>query len=202
MVHRAIQLAAALLPCVVAAAPAPQKAVVIGGGWAGFGAAWGLAQRGVDVTVLEASAEAVGGLAAGWAGPDGRPVELGIHGFWRSYSNCFRLCEQIGLSIDDVFTDWATPALYTKEGLSVAAPIFGDLPRLPTPLGSALFPKFERLSLADRASAVGLLYEFVDFDGTNEAWERYDGMSAKELYARAGVSRSLYDECARHSSPA
>ena len=49
MVHRAIQLAAALLPCVVAAAPAPQKAVVIGGGWAGFGAAWGLAQRGVDV---------------------------------------------------------------------------------------------------------------------------------------------------------
>merc|ERR1719238_2539606 len=89
--------------CVGAAAP---TAVVVGGGWAGFGAAWGLAQRGIDVTVLEASSEAVGGLAAGWSGPDGRPVELGIHGFWRSYANCFRLCEQIGLSIDDVFTDW------------------------------------------------------------------------------------------------
>ena len=169
-------------------------AVVIGGGWAGFGAAWGLAQRGVAVTVLEASSDAVGGLAAGWKGPDGLPVELGIHGFWRSYSNCFRLCDQIGLSENEVFTQWATPALYTRDGLSVAAPIFGDLPRLPTPLGSAVYPKFGRLSLADRASAIGLLYEFVDFDGSPEAWERYDGMSARDLYARAGVSRSLYDE--------
>ena len=48
-------------------------AVVIGGGWAGFGAAWGLAQRGVAVTVLEASSDAVGGLAAGWKGPDAGP---------------------------------------------------------------------------------------------------------------------------------
>ena len=132
---------------VTGAAARQPSAVVIGGGWAGFGAAWGLAQRGVAVTVLEASSDAVGGLAAGWRGPDGLPVELGIHGFWRSYSNCFRLCEQIGLSEDEVFTQWATPALYTRDGLSVAAPIFGDLPRLPTPLGSAVFPKFERLSV-------------------------------------------------------
>ena len=62
---------------VLCAAPQP-KAVVVGGGWAGFGAAWGLAQRGWDVTVLEASDKAVGGLAAGWTGPDGRNVELGM----------------------------------------------------------------------------------------------------------------------------
>ena len=89
-------------------------AVVIGGGWAGFGAAWGLAQRGVAVTVLEASSDAVGGLAAGWKGPDGLPVELGIHGFWRSYSNCFRLCDQIGLSRK--LSGWIVSTLRSMTG--------------------------------------------------------------------------------------
>ena len=177
-----------------ALASSTPSAVVIGGGWAGFGAAWGLANRGVKVTVLEASSDAVGGLAAGWTGPDGRPVELGIHGFWRSYRNCFRLVDQVGLDQDAVFTDWATPALYTDKGLSVAAPIFGDLPKLPTPLGTALYPQFQRLPLLERATAVGLLDAFVDFDGTPESWRRYDGMSARELFSRAGVSRKLYDE--------
>lgn len=148
------------------------NAVVIGGGWAGFGAAWGLSCRGYSVTVLEASKEAVGGLAAGWADPSGRPIELGIHGFWRSYTNVFRLIEQLELDPSQVFTPYASPALYTKDGLSTVAPVFGDLPRLPTPLGSALYPQFERLPLLERASAAALLYEFVDFDGSDDAWRR------------------------------
>ena len=172
-VHRTVppasKMAAVLLHLLSAGAP---SVVVIGGGWAGFGTAWGLAQRGVPVTLLEASSKAVGGLAAGWSGPDGRPVELGIHGFWRSYKNCFRLVEQLGLPLDSVFTPYASPALYTASGLSVVAPVFGDLPRLPTPLGTALYPSFSRLSPADRASAAALLFEFVDFDGSPEARDR------------------------------
>lgn len=39
--------------------------VVVGGGWAGFGAASHLAASGVKVTLLEAQPSA-GGLAAGW----------------------------------------------------------------------------------------------------------------------------------------
>lgn len=41
------------------------QVVVVGGGWAGFGAASQLASAGVKVTLLEAQPSA-GGLAAGW----------------------------------------------------------------------------------------------------------------------------------------
>ena len=41
------------------------QVVVVGGGWAGFGAASHLAASGVKVTLLEAQPSA-GGLAAGW----------------------------------------------------------------------------------------------------------------------------------------
>lgn len=41
------------------------QVVVVGGGWAGFGAASQLARAGVKVTLLEAQPSA-GGLAAGW----------------------------------------------------------------------------------------------------------------------------------------
>ncbi len=47
-------------------------AVVIGAGWAGFGAAMALAKAGARVTLLDAG-QAPGGLA----------TELGIKGFWR-----------------------------------------------------------------------------------------------------------------------
>jgi cation diffusion facilitator CzcD-associated flavoprotein CzcO len=47
-------------------------AVVIGAGWAGFGAAMALAKAGASVTLVDAG-QAPGGLA----------TELGIKGFWR-----------------------------------------------------------------------------------------------------------------------
>ena len=40
---------------------------------------------------------APGGLAAGWRTPGGRPVEAGIHGFWREYQNTFAVLDRLGL---------------------------------------------------------------------------------------------------------
>ena len=56
-----------------------KHAVVVGGGWAGFGAAYALLKAGVQVTVLDAS-KAPGGLSSGWRTPGGRSVEAGIKG--------------------------------------------------------------------------------------------------------------------------
>lgn len=57
----------------------PPRAVVIGAGFAGYGAANALLQAGVDVVVLD-SAETLGGLSAAWRTPQGRAVEPGIKG--------------------------------------------------------------------------------------------------------------------------
>ena len=64
-----------------AQASAQKKVVVVGGGWAGFGAAKTLAQQGFDVTLLDAQPNP-GGLSSGWRTKEGRPVEAGTKGFW------------------------------------------------------------------------------------------------------------------------
>lgn len=61
------------------AAGARPKVVVVGGGWAGFGAAYAALQSGADVTVLDA-AEQPGGLSSAWRTPGGQAVEPGIKG--------------------------------------------------------------------------------------------------------------------------
>lgn len=58
-----------------------RTAVVVGGGWAGFGAAHALTKLGFSVTVLDAS-PSPGGLSTGFRTAQGRPVEAGIKGFW------------------------------------------------------------------------------------------------------------------------
>lgn len=58
-----------------------KTAVVVGGGWAGFGAAHALAKLGFVVTLLDAS-PSPGGLSTGFRTSQGRSVEAGIKGFW------------------------------------------------------------------------------------------------------------------------
>jgi len=58
-----------------------KTAVVVGGGWAGFGAAHALTKLGLSVTVLDAS-PSPGGLSTGFRTAQGRPVEAGLKGFW------------------------------------------------------------------------------------------------------------------------
>jgi uncharacterized protein with NAD-binding domain and iron-sulfur cluster len=165
-----------------------QRIVVVGAGWAGLGATYHLAKQGYQVTLLEAGAYP-GGLVAGWKTAAGRSVEAGVHGFWYPYRNIFALIKGLGLS---PFTPWTRSSQYSPAGLEVESPIFQDLPRLPTPLGTFLYPRFQRLPLIDRLSALPLLYAVVDFDNSDAAWQRYDLVTARELFKDFGVSARLY----------
>ena len=167
-----------------------KKVVVVGAGWAGLGATYHLAKQGYDVTLLEASPYP-GGLVAGWKTDDCKSIEAGIHGFWYPYQNIFQLVKELGLS---PFTTWTRSSQYSPAGLEVESPIFQDEPLLPTPLGTFLYTKFKRLPLSDRLSALPLLYSLIDFDNSPEAWERYDKVTARELFKQFGVSSRLYKD--------
>ncbi|MDY6784259.1 MAG: FAD-dependent oxidoreductase [Cyanobacteriota bacterium] len=166
------------------------KVVVVGAGWAGLGATYHLAQQGYNVILLEA-APYPGGLVAGWKTPGGRSVEGGIHGFWYPYRNIFHLTDRLGLK---PFTEFTRSSQYSPKGLEVESPIFQNEPRLPAPLGTFLYTQFKRLPLIDRLSALPLLYAVVDFDNSDEAWRRYDKVTARELFKQFGVSARLYKE--------
>ena len=165
-----------------------KKVVVVGAGWAGLSATYHLAKQGYDVTLLEAGAYP-GGLVAGWKTLGGRSVEAGIHGFWYPYKNIFSLINELGIS---PFTTWTRSSQYSPAGLEVESPIFQDLPRLPTPLGTFIYTQFKRLPLIDRLSALPLLYSLVDFDNSDAAWRRYDSVTARELFKTFRVSARLY----------
>lgn len=167
-----------------------KQVVVVGAGWAGLGSAYHLARQGYAVTLLEAGPYP-GGLVAGWQTPQGRAVEAGIHGFWYPYRNIFALTDHLGIQ---PFTEWTRSAQYSPQGLEVESPLFQAQPYLPTPLGTFLYTDFKRLPLSDRLSALPLLQALIDFDNSDEAWQKYDRITARELFRQYGVSARLYHE--------
>lgn len=218
---------------VVIEAAKSKKVVVIGGGWAGFSAADALAtsDEPIQVELLDASPRGPGGLAGGWRTPKlNRPVEAGLHGFWREYRNTFAAIERIDLSLDDVLTPFTPSILVSKSGRVAVAPVLGDgnttsaspgdnqiinnfdfsnsnallskvADLLPPPLDVALLSDFDQgnrnpLTLADRASAIGLLGAWCDFEQENpDSWKKYDKISAENLFRSvAGITPRLYDE--------
>ena len=178
-------------------APAP-TAVVVGGGWAGFGAAWQLVKHGFDVTLLDASPNP-GGLSQGWRTANGRAVEAGCKGFWRHYKNIDALCA--GLRIDP-FTPYTSSAFYGPKGRETEAPVFGDLPRLPAPLGTLLYtsPYFRNLSLEDRLSAGAARARPPSLRRRRRRLPSLRRASARDVFLddagsnpTGGASRALYD---------
>ncbi|KAH9309561.1 hypothetical protein KI387_037472, partial [Taxus chinensis] len=169
------------------------RAVVVGGGWAGFGAAHTLAKAGVEVTLLDA-ALSPGGLSTGFRSAQGKPVEAGIKGFWWQYHNIFSLIKELEISWP--FTNWTRSSFYNASGIQVEAPVFNELPRLPTPLGSFVYtsPYFRSLPLLDRLSAFPLVKALIEYDVDEKAYMSYDFMTARQLFHEAHISAQLYAE--------
>lgn len=166
------------------------RVVVVGAGWAGLGATYHLARQGYEVTLLEAGPYP-GGLVAGWQTQQGRSVEAGIHGFWYPYSNIFALIDELGLQ---PFTPYTRSAQYSPHGLEVESPLFQKMPYLPSPLGTLVHTDFKRLPLSDRLTALPMLYAVIDFDNSDQAWQRYDHLTAYDLFRQYGVSERLYKD--------
>lgn len=83
---------------------------------------------------------------------------------------------------------------------SEGAELFGQsIPELPSPLGqiAATISLFERIPLGDRATMLGLLYAMLDFVRDEETFEKYDRMSAHELFRTMGLSKRLIDDLVR-----
>mmetsp|Transcript_7687 Transcript_7687/g.11640 ORF Transcript_7687/g.11640 Transcript_7687/m.11640 type:complete len:592 (+) Transcript_7687:18-1793(+) len=169
-----------------------RSAIVVGGGWGGFGALKALSEAGWDVQLLDAVPDPAA-LNGGWKNKNGRPLEAGFKGFWYQYPNIFSLVDELGLKQEEVFTPFTRSGLYTPKGLFTQAPIFSEFPRLPAPLGQALYtaPLFTDLPLSDRLSISGLLLEMTRYKASPETYEFYDKMTAAELFRRCGISDSL-----------
>ena len=81
-----------------------------------------------DIEILDASPRGPGGLAGGWRTPKlNKPVESGIHGFWREYKNTFAVIEErIGLDLDDVLTPYTPSILISQSGRVAVSPVLGS----------------------------------------------------------------------------
>lgn len=142
-------------------------------------------------------------------------VEAGTRGFWKDYPNINAMCAELGIDENDVFTPYTNSSFYSPDGLEATAPVFAetkfpetklpflsslsgqDFPQLPSPLGQVLatFPLFERIPLSDRASMVGLLLATVDCIGNDvSVQEKYDRMTAHDLFIRFGLSERMVED--------
>ena len=130
--------------------------VVIGGGWAGWGAAKSLCEAGIGVTLIDGMADPTGSSPI--TTKSGKPFEAGTRGFWKDYPNINALTKE--LDVGNIFTDFTTSAFWSPDGLEATAPVFGASPQWPSPWGQviATITNFKRLPIQDRPTIAGLLY--------------------------------------------
>ncbi|WP_150252175.1 FAD-dependent oxidoreductase [Nocardiopsis deserti] len=156
------------------------RAVVVGGGIAGLAAACALAERDVDVTVLERE-PSLGGRLRGWATTlsDGSPATMtrGFHAFFRQYYNLRALLRRgdPGLGALVPLTDYP---LVHRDG---PRDRFSGLPATP-PWNAAVLaatsPSFPPRDLARVNVPAALQLLDVDVPGV---YERLDHLSARDL---------------------
>lgn len=74
------------------------------------------------------------------------------------------------------------------------APVFSNLPQLPTPLGQAFHTRnyFKTLSLLDRASVLPIVAAAADVRSSPERYAALDKMTARELFKKIGVTEAVY----------
>ena len=171
---------------------------MVGGGIAGLAAAVGLAERGVEVVLVERE-QTLGGRVRSWpveVGTDGDAtghgavtMSRGFHAFFRQYYNLRSLLRRVdpGLAMLRPVPDYP---LTLADGPTDS---FAGIPRTP-PLSIAAFvarsPSFPVTALArvDVGAALGLLD--VRFPQT---WSELDGVSAAEV-----LDRLRFPDQARH----
>ena len=170
-------------------------AVVIGDGWAGWGAAKALCEAGVRVTLMDGMADPTGSQPL--TTPSGKPFEAGTRGFWKDYPNINALTAELGLG--SIFTEFTTSAFWSPEGLEATAPVFGDAPLWPSPLGqvAATINNFKRLPVADRLSIAGLLYAMLDLNRSDAVYRSYDAIDALTLFRQLRISDRMIDDFLR-----
>ncbi|QEY33056.1 zeta-carotene desaturase [Synechococcus sp. RSCCF101] len=173
----------------------PSHVVVIGAGWAGWGAAKALCEAGVRVTLVDGMADPTGRQPVTTA--SGKPFEAGTRGFWKDYPNINALTDELGL--DGIFTDFTSSAFWSPDGLEATAPVFGASPQWPSPLGQmvATIEHFKRLPIQDRLTIAGLLYAMLDLYRSEEVFEDYDALTAQSLFTRLGISERLINDFLR-----
>jgi isorenieratene synthase len=168
-------------------APPGTGAVVVGGGIAGVSAAVVLAERGVDVTLLEA-APTLGGRLGAWPHtlPDGteQVVEHGFHAFFRHYYTWRAILRRADPQLGFLKPVGGYPVIsrdWPPEDLT-------GLPGAPPLNLLALFARSPSLGLrdllsSDQALAAQLLA--YDRDATTAA---FDAMPAADFLAALGMS--------------
>ena len=169
--------------------------VVVGAGWAGWGAAKALCEAGVRVTLIDGMADPSGSepIITG----SGKPFEAGTRGFWKDYPNINSLTDELGLG--SIYTEFTTSAFWSPDGLEATAPVFGDAPPLPSPVGQVLatVKNFKRLPVPDRLSIAGLLYAMLDLNRSDAVFRNYDAIDALTLFQQLGISDRMIDDFLR-----
>ena len=174
---------------------AQSHVVVVGAGWAGWGAAKALCEAGVRVTLIDGMPDPTGSQPI--TTTSGKPFEAGTRGFWKDYPNIDALTAELGLG--SIFTDFTTSAFWSPEGLEATAPVFGDAVALPSPLGQAFATvnNFKRLPVQDRLSIAGLLYAILDLNRSDAVYRKYDAISALTLFQQLRISDRMIDDFLR-----
>ena len=178
-----------------ASGKAQSHVVVVGAGWAGWGAAKALCEASVRVTLIDGMSDPTGGQPITTA--SGKPFEAGTRGFWKDYPNINALTAELGLG--SIFTEFTTSAFWSPEGLEATAPVFGHAAALPSPLGQAFATvnNFKRLPVQDRLSIAGLLYAILDLNRSDSVYRKYDAISALTLFQQLRISDRMIDEFLR-----
>lgn len=166
----------------------PKSVTVIGAGIAGLASATILAERGVEVTIIESS-DRLGGRVSAWPLADGRTMSRGFHAFFRQYYNLRDLLTRADPGLDRLRPIPDYP-LIRRGG---AQDSFSSIPRTPpwNLLGFVLTsPTFPLYGLADVDIRTAL--ELIDVDFPH-SFARYDGESAA-----AFLDRLRFPDQARH----
>ena len=174
---------------------AQSHVVVVGAGWAGWGAAKALCEAGVRVSLIDGMSDPTGRQPITTA--SGKPFEAGTRGFWKDYPNINALTAELGLG--SIFTEFTTSAFWSPEGLEATAPVFGDAAALPSPLGQAFATvnNFKRLPVQDRLSIAGLLYAILDLNRSDAVYRKYDAISALTLFQQLRISDRMINDFLR-----